>query len=846
MALIITTTVPRLLLLQLLPDFDVKGSDDAWTRAQVRTLVETAVERGVRPVAMALADVAGATVKVNFSIGGVVESAVRAGMLSHQNSPAKYIRALLAGMASMPVVLESGVPRSCSRSLLAEIVEKMKDSVGLTPRAEQDEFFGQLSTCLSGQAIGLCEAGTGTGKTLAMLAAAIEQAVGAECRVLLAVPTIQLMTQFAKTYRQIENVMDVPPLRTVLGRREFVSPAAISSLVESGMCSFDTDAVRCWVEGGGEGVVADAGEPFLTQRWLAGSLVAVCPEFPVDEVLIDADTPENDPGQMSYRGQFSERFNLPEIMLATHAMTAVDLRSKFMQTAQDDESVEYEATLSALMKALGQCSDVEEKRAIKASIRAAERENARRIGEQCEETSILPPYTFCLIDEAHLLESNFSSALSDYASIKSFHRNLKSFKDTGGRVSTAVLQGVRQLVERMSDISDIPVDEMVSLSSHEGKRFVPLLAEMVAVVGKLSAPKNGAGGALSAYRNLQRTLAILKTAARENSSHGAFIRLSPSRAWPQVYIGKRSVAKYLKLLWEGVRAGAAVSATLYLRKEGTYSAGYQRTLLAIPEDRAREFPPVTLAWSIRPVKKLYVPEYVLNSAEERAWLRPPTRSDGYSVAEKELAELAWIDQVAKVLAWIHTSAEGGVFVPMTSYSSIKLLAHALPVDLRLLLVCAASDFTLARQCQRYVSMQREGKRPIWLAVGSAWTGLDLNGANFGIDDPREDNLITDLVVPRLPFGTNRTITHQARMVSQPTVPWEVLETAFKLKQVMGRPVRRDGLTRNRRYWMLDGRLSDPRFVGYTNVLRRLFDPYEVEVLTQDSVVRGQRGPALER
>ena len=124
--------------------------------------------------------------------------------------------------------------------------------------------------------------------------------------------------------------------------------------------------------------------------------------------------------------------------------------------------------------------------------------------------------------------------------------------------------------------------------------------------------------------------------------------------------------------------------------------------------------------------------------------------------------------------------------------------------------------SLQRQSSDFISLQLSGKKALWLSVGGAWTGLDVGGHDpmerlLGLPQipASQDNLLTDLIIPRLPFGTNNSITHLRRIAMGGGVPWDILDAAFRMLQGLGRLVRRKGLPQNRRIWILDGRLDEP-------------------------------------
>jgi CRISPR type IV-associated DEAD/DEAH-box helicase Csf4 len=114
---------------------------------------------------------------------------------------------------------------------------------------------------------------------------------------------------------------------------------------------------------------------------------------------------------------------------------------------------------------------------------------------------------------------------------------------------------------------------------------------------------------------------------------------------------------------------------------------------------------------------------------------------------------------------------------------------------------------------------RAGNRPVWVATGPAWTGLDLRDELA--KNASDDRILTDLVITRNPMGRNRTAAHLAR-VARLGFEQELLDAAFTLRQGLGRLIRREDL-KNRRIWFLDGRIhTKPGIFHKTNCLLRMY------------------------
>lgn len=113
----------------------------------------------------------------------------------------------------------------------------------------------------------------------------------------------------------------------------------------------------------------------------------------------------------------------------------------------------------------------------------------------------------------------------------------------------------------------------------------------------------------------------------------------------------------------------------------------------------------------------------------------------------------------------------------------------------------------------------EGLKMVWLATGPAWTGLDLSHSDV---EAKRDWLLTDVVIPRIPYGTERSAIHRARMVWMQSAERD--RAAFQLRQGIGRLVRREGL-KKRRVWMLDGRLHQKEAAWLMEPIKAVLDAY---------------------
>jgi ATP-dependent DNA helicase DinG len=113
----------------------------------------------------------------------------------------------------------------------------------------------------------------------------------------------------------------------------------------------------------------------------------------------------------------------------------------------------------------------------------------------------------------------------------------------------------------------------------------------------------------------------------------------------------------------------------------------------------------------------------------------------------------------------------------------------------------------------FVRMHAARMRPVWLATGPAWTGLNLR--DEAAKTAEQDTLLTDLVILRAPIGQNRSSTQRTRRRAWGFTA-DVFEASIRLRQGIGRLVRRPGV-KFRRLWVLDSRLS----IGHKQTFRPL-------------------------
>ncbi|MBR8189106.1 type IV CRISPR-associated DEAD/DEAH-box helicase Csf4 [Burkholderia vietnamiensis] len=838
-----TLAVPETWLSALIPGYALIAHQDDRVRAAIKSVLVRALETGATIGDSRAVGTGADKRRLLVSLPDPHAGMLRARSAQAGAGPGPTATALLGAMLNV----EHVAPQWDESDPIVRLTRILQMSdTHVVVRGEQVQVGGMLRDSLRRGLIGVIEAGTGVGKTRAMVASALEWIAVRQKTACIAVPTIALARQFAAEYATQARALavascDIADLRIVFGRREFVSEHALMRFVDDATTGehgrADVEAIRAWVRNGAAAPDPTAG---VDASWLISSLEYVAPAFPVDEVRLSDLSLASDRGFQSYRAQFDRYDKQADLLICTHAMLAQDMRFRLREAYKDSAFRGINREMIAALASMKDLDDPDAKADLRSALPAIQHARGRRFVEVTEDCGVLPDYWSLIVDEAHLLEQNFANALSDYVSLKATVRHAWDYRDAGGKISAQSIQSVADLVEEVTSLGSAVDREFFNMSGGNEivHRFGVLFQRIGMLLDDVAMPRKRedmkVARAMSAYQ-LIHARAALRNAIGAAAGH-SYLRFSPIRAYPQLYIGNGSVESTLRTMWSRVDAGAVVSATLYLtRADNRPDAQYQRMLLGLPDKRWVEYPPVHAPWNVTPVKGLWT------AGQMAAALRPPTRADRLTATEHLKAEDAWMDRLAPVIQSIHDSAAGGVLVLMTSYRTVSGVAKRL-AHMEHVLVEAVAGQPLRRQVDKFLGMRRDGRRPLWLAVGSAWTGVDVGGHDpwsrlfDGEKVPAgDDNVLTDLVIPRLPYGTNQSITHLWRMQNRPNVPWEILEAAFRFKQGMGRLVRRQGLPQNRRIFVLDGRLGDPMAASSYALFFQLFTDYPRCDLTSNPI-----------
>jgi CRISPR type IV-associated DEAD/DEAH-box helicase Csf4 len=690
------------------------------------------------------------------------------------------------------------------------------------PRYAQTQLYDNLWETLTSGHVGMIEGGTGIGKTRAMMAAAVRWVNEKQTNIGICAPTIALLRQMVAEHQRQHDVKEVPELRLIVGRREFVSEFDLTEFLTDRGSKWDSPAVREWLRTGG--AVDDSGN--IDVSWQVHSLQQIAPDLPVEEVRLSDICSTDDRGFRAYRAQFPTRATdradqksqkcppePPCILLFTHSMLAQDMRRKIILAGQDETYAAMQAFyFQALRNVKGKKRvDVEDDFE---AIAVLESELGVALNTAADGRSILPHFTALMVDEGHLLNESFSASLSDYLSLRSVLSDLRAFRALGGNMMPQGLDiAERSIQSLILQAPTVDRRDFVALAGDGDAMLVPHISAIGTVCESISSVRQVSSDKYRLSLRIRRAGVIINSAVKHNRK-SSFLRHSPIRQLPQLLVSNSNVQTAISRLWSSIESACLVSATLYMPTNDGPNASFMASLLQVPPSRLKTFAPVHESWSTECVSGVWVSK----ASCER--LYPPSiNAPGHrikrTVEERDQAEVQWHAALAVEVKRIWESAAGGVLVLCTSYATIKSLDKALRhAGLTDSMVVAMETQSTRTQSQAFLRLSHAEKKPLWLAVGSAWTGVDIGGHDpwrdlFGQElPPEKDNVLTDLVIPRVPYGTNQSLEHLWRIRNSPSVPWDLLDAALRFKQALGRLVRRKGLPKNRRIFVLDARLGE--------------------------------------
>lgn len=576
--------------------------------------------------------------------------------------------------------------------------------------------------------------------------------------VIAAAPTLQVLGQLMEEYRKLSVQTRAPAVRFILGRDQFVSETRL----------------REWIDDPQEG---PAQAQARAREWMARGAGHANPATAPFHALSPA---------LSWLAEDLAHL-APEAPIGTlkldasdnpHADAAAAVYAKLRESAIAHKAVTF-CTHAALIW-------------------------DTRLKHRALD-GLLPDAQTLLIDEAHQFAGQAESAFSRSVAFRSLLSALhdeslwKPARCVGAarEVRRSVEQAMRMLMDN-AELAAMADEQALDITTLD--RLRPVLAALKAALARLEP----AGASC-----VSDATAALAEAMSGNAR--VSLEFSPVLRLPSLTTGPRSLRFFFEAFWTRFKRAALLSATLYLpRRAAEPSHGLVTTSLHIPRERLHTLPPVAPAWVYRAELHLAAPE--------ETGLIPPQENAFDGAEAYHAAQALWWDAVARRIEQIAQTAAGGVLVLVPAYETVQAVGDRLRLLLgERLIIQARGGFR--RALVQFHNGYADRSRMVWLATGPAWTGLDLSHRDV---EAKHDWLLTDVVIPRIPYGTERSAIHRARMAWMQTAERD--RAAFQLRQGIGRLIRREGV-KNRRVWMLDGRLHQQDAAWLMEPVKAVLDAY---------------------
>lgn len=702
------------------------------------------------------------------------------------------------------------------------------EAAGLQVRNEQVALSRSFEKIDGGtdRRVLVAEAGTGTGKTLAYLAYALDTLDdNPASRVYISPPTFALMSQVRAEIARLNTGGHKHRLIYLMGQSEWVSEVAMNELLEraaSGdvQMSEETQAqLRVVLDRWGRNTSHHTDTPV----WSAADLEQAVPDFAwrKDVVLSNADSADTDDGgACAYRQQFADMHDA-RIIVLTHAMLAHLLRMRYLAALKQTKGDE---AFAEVRRVWVDTDKDDRERALYEELNELMLDTA----EEATKTR-LPDADLLIVDEAHALrdaiEQAFETSVSVSKTVWEARELAKSHPNVFHRDSANALQSMLDVLKRGTDSTE----DIVSLEDRPH-----LLSEMAEALRIATQPKKGAGKKASAAalntrlgRNLTRLAQKVEAYSKIalNRKARAFLHWSPKREYPRLSLGTQNLARECHFMWSNVAVRSLlVSGTLY-ESVPQLSCDRVRFRLSIPQDMLRTMEPVHAPWQVDPVTLLSVAASLDLDGRER-FCRPMARSVSPSTAKAEADRLGWLSDLADYIGRVQRTAQGGVLVVGTAFADLLDLEKRLKAtDPTAPLLVHQAGIPLAGLRQQFFELTAQGLKPTLLASGAAWTGFDLH-------DPSHPNALTDLVILNMPFGVRsqsiQQLMNQASGVGYLDVGADAL---LLIRQVVGRLVRSPDTPNNRRIHFLDARIHWNAWRGMTAPIRRFLARYKQQVVS---------------
>jgi len=639
---------------------------------------------------------------------------------------------------------------------------------------EQKQMYSDVQAGFLKQKITLAEGSTGIGKSWVGSASALTQASLGHTPVIIAAPTLAVLGNLWSEMQTVKSLMlenkslkNIPSIAFFPGATEFINSDSLIEYLAENQSKDEherDDQVLEWAQAGGPLLSTD--NPLVQ----AMQSMNIDPAWLKDDLKKIAVNLSADDFPISIHDDCSnievlEKARLvardADIIFCTHAMLAVSQRAKW---------------------------------------------------------ALVPEPKTLIIDEAHQLESNYANIYSSKLSLSSFRHDLNMFVSKGMKGKTIAQKTSKELsllIKGVQSIESGDGSDRIEVTEEKlGSYFSSMLGTVKSLHGLMSNKLLEQISKMPFYKPVVRDLERILSKVSQDK---AYIEFSPSRRFPSLLVGKSDISGILGALWKTAENGAMLmSATIFVTDRfGNHKSDYFCMNNALPASRTNQLNPFISPW-VTSVPTLHTP-----SEGHIKMLSRPSFKEGSHL------EIAWLEYLTNQIIPILDKAKGGTLILATSYSQVNTITKELAKynidENRIVAQSANSKFMVYENAFR--SKHKQGIRPVLIALGAAWTGVNLKDNSC---DPSHDTMLTDLVITCLPIGLNRSCTQLSRIDRYSMYPIEQ-EALMLFKQGIGRLMRHKDQV-NRHLWILDGRIWNI-WKGMSNLqisVKRMLEKYKNE------------------
>lgn len=667
-------------------------------------------------------------------------------------------------------------------------------NAGMNKRKEQELLITHLNeAAVSGQQCSLHEASTGVGKTLALVLSAVNNIrEGTFTRIVIAVPTQTILKQFEVLLLSLNLPTDVR-IGVARARTSYLSHFACLEMIE------------------------DANTPPATKEKLAqllaegnyraSELAEYENEIPIDDLLLQPEYHEDDPGGAQYEKerQFWSDYH---VLITTHSMIAFDSlqrRKAIHQMLKSNDQLITFTEYTQLLAVAKRKGDVLLPRYIYINTEHFKHHSALIEELDKSNAQLLPYYDGLMIDEAHQFPEMVSLSLQNNISLYSLMLlSKKAFALKN--ITKAQFQNFHDLwddAKWLASSADADGRLVISKSAPDSKglfwinsvlAYASEIKKIIKKCGKSTNPHS--------RRFMWQMNEFISIVERFNEYSTLELDFSPVQKYPRItsYGSNDLALAIMHFSWIRAKHTAYVSATLSLSNGGIGDYMDAITRLAIDKTKAKSFPPIMADWLFKDVS------VYLHHADSAETTKTKLKDDASTSDSRHF------EKQAEIILNAQQRQAGGSLVLCTSFTAIRQL-HSLLSKNDIAVICSSPDRSTNRCIEEYIERYQAGDKVVWLATGAAWLGLDVSDRDAL---PENDHLIQNLFIQQLPYPSRNEGNKNHSFLKQQA------DALLKFKQGIGRLVRRPG-RKGMEIHVLDGRIHDrvhSRFI-------KLFEPYSV-------------------